>query len=79
MTIQEWLRSYRAGGLAQLGETKKPSGRLGTIPSWAEAALQKRLQQPLGFNGYQAICDWLETQLGIEAKSQTGHKLVDYR
>lgn len=79
VTLQEWLRQYRAGGLARLLETKKPSGRPRTIPTWAEVTLQKRLQEPQGFDGYQAICNWLETQLGIEAKYKTVHKLVHYR
>lgn len=79
VTLQEWLRLYRAGGLARLLETKKPSGRPRSIPKWAEASLRKRLQQPQGFDGYQAMCDWLETQLGIEAKYKTVHKLVHYR
>lgn len=81
VTLQEWLRHYPEGGLAQLLEIerKKPSGRPRAIPTWAEASLQKRLQEPQGFDGYQAICDWLETQLGIEAKYKTVHKLVHYR
>jgi hypothetical protein len=41
--------------------------------------LHKRLEEPQGFDGYQAICDWLERQLGIEAKYKTVHKLVHYR
>lgn len=79
VTLQEWLRHYRQGGLARLLEMKKPSGRPRAIPTWAEAALQKRLQEPQGFDGYQAICDWLGTQLGIEAEYKTVHKLVHYR
>lgn len=79
VTLQEWMRRYRVGGIARLLETKKPSGRPRKIPTWAEAALKKRLQEPQGFDGYQAIGDWLETQLGIEAKYKTVHKLVHYR
>lgn len=55
VTLQKWLRSYRTGGLARLLETKKPSGRPRTIPIWAEESLQKRLQQPQGFDGYQLM------------------------
>ncbi|MBD1845750.1 IS630 family transposase, partial [Cyanobacteria bacterium FACHB-63] len=32
-----------------------------------------------GFDGYQGICDWLETELGIEAAYKTVHQLVHYR
>lgn len=79
VTLQEWLRRYRDSGLDGLLESKTRSGRPRAIPGWAEIALQKRLQEPQGFDGYQEICDWLETQLGIEAKYKTVHQLVHYR
>lgn len=79
VTLQEWLRHYREGGLAGLLAKKTPSGRPRAIPAWAEMALNKRLQEPQGFDGYQAICDWLETQLGVKAAYKTVHQLVHYR
>ena len=79
VTLQEWLRHYREGGWNRLLEKKARSGRPRAIPAWAEAALQKRLQEPQGFDGYRAICDWLETQLGIQAEYKTVHQLVHYR
>lgn len=79
VTVQEWMRRYREGGLEEMLESKARSGRPRAIPQWAEVALQKRLQEPVGFDGYQAICDWLEIQLGIEAEYKTVHKLVHYR
>jgi hypothetical protein len=45
----------------------------------AVAALQQRLEEPQGFDGYQAICDGLETQLCIVAEYKTVHHLVHYR
>lgn len=79
VTLQEWLRCYREGGLVRLLEKKKPSGRPRSIPRWAEIALEKRLQQAQGFSGYQAITDWLKSELGICAAYKTVHKLVYYR
>lgn len=79
VTLQKWLSHYRAGGLARLLEKKARSGRPRVIPGWVEVALQKRLQDPQGFDGYQAICDWLETQFGIQAAYKTVHQLVHYR
>lgn len=79
VTLQEWLSRYRAGGIESLVETKVSSGRKRTIPSWAEAALAKRLQEPEGFESYGAIQQWLETHLGIVAPYKTVHKLVHYR
>lgn len=44
VTVQDWLRRYRAGGLAGMLTNKARSGRPRAIPKWAETALQKRLQ-----------------------------------
>jgi len=80
VTVQDWLRRYRIGGLNQLLERKVArSGRPRSIPEWAERALKERLQQAQGFEGYQEVCDWLETQLGIKAAYKTVHNLVRYR
>lgn len=78
-TVQEWLKQYREGGIEALLKSNPRSGRRRAIPQWAVAALQQRLEEPQGFDGYQAICDWLESQLGIEAKYKTVHQLVHYR
>lgn len=79
VTVQKWLRTYRKGGITKLLATQTPTGRPRAIPSWAEAALQKRLMQPGGFRDYQEICDWLKSDLGIKAKYKTVHKLVHER
>lgn len=78
-TLQEWLRDYRQGGFTQLLSPKPRSGRPRSIPTWAVRSLQKRLQEPQGFDSYQDICDWLASQMGIEATYKTVHKLVYYR
>ncbi|MBD2077095.1 hypothetical protein H6F86_25070 [Phormidium sp. FACHB-592] len=36
------------------------------------------MQEPQGFDEYQAICDWLESQLGVKANYKTVHQLVHY-
>jgi len=79
VTLQKWLNRYREGGLAGMLEKKARSGRPRALPEWAEAALQKRLQEPQGNDCYQAICDWLFTQFGIQAAYKTVHQLVHYR
>ncbi|CAA9420755.1 hypothetical protein AVDCRST_MAG94-6972 [uncultured Leptolyngbya sp.] len=78
-TLQEWLKQYREGGIEALLKSKPRSGRPRAIPDWAVAALQQRLEEPQGFDGYQAICDWLESQLGLVAEYKTVHQLVYYR
>lgn len=77
-TLQEWLKYYREGGMEELLKSRPRSGRPRAIPAWAVAALQNRLAEPQGFDGYQAICDWLERELGIEAAYKTVHQLVHY-
>jgi len=79
VTVQEWLRLYRSGGLAALLGHKPRTGRRQSIPQWAQKALQQRLHQSEGFNSYGEICQWLETQLGITAPYKTVHQLVHYR
>lgn len=55
-------------------KTKVPLGRARKIPTWAEQALAKRLQEPQGFESYGAIQQWLNTNLGITAPYKTVHK-----
>jgi transposase len=75
VTLQEWLRLYRRSGLEAMLEHKPRTGRQQSILQWAQEALNKRL----GFESYGAICQWLETQLGISAPYKTVHQLVHYR
>ena len=79
VTVQEWLRLYRKGGLAELLTHNPRLGRQHSIPKWAQDALSKRLQQQDGFNSYGEICQWLESQLGIVSPYKTVHQLVQYR
>ncbi|WNZ47484.1 helix-turn-helix domain-containing protein [Leptolyngbya boryana CZ1] len=79
VTVQGWLQHYRSGGIAALLMSRKQTGRPRNLPQWAEQALFKRLQEPEGFESYQAICDWLETTLGLSVPYKTVHKLVYQR
>lgn len=79
VTVQEWLRLYRQGGLSSLLSHNPRPGRQPSIPQWAQDALNKRLQQEEGFNSYGEICQWLESQLGIVSPYKTVHQLVHYR
>ncbi len=79
VTIQTWARAYRQGGLKQLLSHKPHPGGQSTLPNWAAAKLKQRLEQPEGFESYEAIRQWLATELGIEAPYKTVHKWVYYR
>lgn len=79
VTLHKWIRQYLCGGIEGLLKQKHSSGRPRVIPQWAEKALEKRLHEPQGFNGYQEIVEWLEQNLGINTCYKTVHKLVHYR
>ena len=51
-----------------------------TVQEWLQRYRQGGLeQQPQGFESYGAICQWLETNLGMQAPYKTVHQLVHYR
>jgi transposase len=79
VTLQDWLKKYRDGGLEELLCKKVSTGRPREIPSGLEKALENELQSPEGFNSYGEICQWLEERLGREVKYKTVHQLVHYR
>lgn len=79
VTLQDWLREYRKGGLEGLLKHKPRTGRQQSIPQWAQKALIKKLEEPEGFGSYGEICQWLESQLGIKTNYKTLYYLVRYR
>lgn len=79
VTLQDWLAKYRQGGLESLLKRTSSPGRPRKIPAWAEKALARKLEESEGFESYNAICQWLETSLGITAKYKTVHSLVYYK
>jgi transposase len=79
VTLHKWIRQYKTGGIEGLLKQKSSPGRPRVIPTWAETALSKKLQEPQGFNGYQEIVSWLEQNLGVNSCYKTVHKLVYYR
>jgi transposase len=78
-TVQECLRGYREGGITGILSHKPRVGRKPKIPTWAQQALDKQLQQEEGFNTYGEIRRWLEEKLGIESTYKNVHDLVHYR
>ncbi|BBC23142.1 transposase [Pseudanabaena sp. ABRG5-3] len=77
VTVQEWLKAYRNGGLPEILKHKARVGRQHSIPQWVQQVLDKRLHKEEGFNDYAEICQWLEQQLGIVAKYKTVHKFSE--
>lgn len=79
VTVQKWARAYQQGGLSQLLAHKPHPGGQSSLPEWAQAKLRDRLEQPEGFESYEAIRQWLAKELGISAPYKTVHKWVYYR
>ena len=63
VTVQEWLKEYREGGISGILRHKPRAGRKPKIPEWAQKALHKQLQQEQGFNSYGEIRQWLQEKL----------------
>jgi transposase len=79
-TVGTWLLKYREGGVNAMLERKSSPGGARKIPSWAEAALAKRLKDPEhGFASYGAIQQWLAEELGIEAEYHAVYPMTRYR
>lgn len=50
------------------------------IPTWAEEALSKRLQDPQnGFDSYGAVQEWLSATLGVAAEYHAVYQMTRYR
>jgi len=79
VTVQEWLKEYRKGGISGILRHKPRVGRNSKIPEWAQKALHKQLQQEQGFNSYGEIRQWLQEKLGIEISYKNVHDLVHSR
>jgi transposase len=78
VTVQEWLKEYREGGLEKMLTPKPRKGRERQLPQWARQALEKRLSEKEGFNSYGEIAEWLEEKIGIKAKYKTVYGWVRY-
>lgn len=78
-TVKRWLRIYRETGIKELLKLKHGGGRSLSLSQEVLEALEKRLQQPQGFDGYEAVQLWLKTTYGIELPYSTLHGIVHNR
>ena len=79
VTVQRWLRCYRAGGLNGLLEQYKSTGRPKIIPSEVRERLKLELAQPEAFESYGEVKTWLKASEGIEASYKVVHDTVRYQ
>lgn len=79
ITIQRWLKLYREGGLSNLLEERRSSGRPKKIPLDVRALIIKELSDPSGFKSYEEIRTWILAEFGIEASYKVVHEVVRYK
>lgn len=79
ITLQRWLRLYREGGINNLLQQKKSSGRPPQINKECRERLKSELSMPEGFNSYTEIQTWLKAVEGIEASYKVVHDTVRYQ
>lgn len=77
-TIHRWLKSYREGGIDQLLEEHKPTGRPKKFSVEEAAIIQNELRDPEGFKSYTEVHFWLEIIFGISSSYLTVYRLVRY-
>lgn len=78
-TVSRWLSSYRKGGLLQLLDLYKSSGRKAVIPPEIQQVLINELQEKEGFSSYKEIQMWLYTVHNLEVSYKVVHDTVRYR
>lgn len=76
VTVQRWLSRYRQGGLNQLLEVGKSTGRTALIPAQVVERIKQELLEPEGFSSYEEVRLWLAAELGIQVKYDVVHNLV---
>ncbi|MEG4028989.1 MULTISPECIES: helix-turn-helix domain-containing protein [unclassified Microcoleus] len=78
-TIQRWLSSYRAGGLAELLSQKPRSGRPKIMNAQTIEKLEKELSDPEGFSSYKEVHQWLTSCCSLRIAYRTAHQWARYR
>jgi len=73
------LSSYLSGGMTELLYQKQPSGKPRIINSETLDTLEKKLQEPEGFNSYNEVHQWLTSCCEIEVSYRTVHQWARYR
>jgi transposase len=65
-TVKRWVKCYREQGLHGLLEIHPGGGRTLSLPQEVLGQLDKRLQEPKGFDHYTDIQTWLKAHYGVD-------------
>ena len=72
------MRKYKDGGSRGLLEIKQAPGKEPIVSGENLERLKKRLEEPQGFQSYNQIQQWLESELGLNIAYKTVYQLVRY-
>ena len=78
-TGSRWLSSYREGGISQMTDIYKSSGRKPGIPPEIQQNLINELTEKEGFSSYKEIQTWLYTVHDLDVTYKVVHDTVRYR
>jgi transposase len=78
-TSGRWLTVYARAGLRAMLRLQTHSTRAPALPAPVRQALARKLQEPLGFDTYGEVQQWVWQQHGIRVKYKTLHRLVRYQ
>lgn len=78
-TITRWVRKYKNEGTKGLLEVKRAPGKVPSISGSNLEQLKKRLQEPLGFQSYGQIQEWIKKELGLCVAYKTVYEVVRNR
>lgn len=78
-TVSRWLSSYRKGGISQMLDINKSSGRKPEISLEIQQALVNELTEQEGFSSYKEIQTWLYTVHNLDISYKVVHDTVRYR
>ncbi len=78
-TITRWVRKYKDEGKRGLLEVKHAPGKAPSISGSDLERLERRLQEPSGFQSYSQIQQWLKSELGLSLAYKTVYEVVRSR
>jgi len=78
-TVSRWLSRYRQGGIKNLLDKGKSSGRKSEVTPELEQKILIELNDPEGFSSYKEVQRWLKVMEDVEMSYSGVHHLVRYR
>ena len=78
-TVSRWLSKYRQGGINNLLEKGKSTGRKSLFTPELKTKIIQELEDPQGFSSYKEVQKWLEIVENVEVSYTGVHKFIRYK